>query len=69
MPLELVEPISRLVTNSVSCTASFTQAAMLEAIEGPPRTLAVQWHPERQERDVIQKRLFRYFVRTCRDNR
>ncbi|MDA0770490.1 MAG: pyridoxal phosphate-dependent aminotransferase [Chloroflexi bacterium] len=35
MPLELVEPISRLVTNSVSCTASFTQAAMLEALRGP----------------------------------
>ena len=35
MPLELVEPISRLVTNSVSCTASFTQMAMLEALDGP----------------------------------
>ena len=35
MPLELVEPISRLCTNSVSCTASFTQRAILEAMEGP----------------------------------
>ena len=35
MPLELVEPISRLVTNSVSCTASFTQMAVLEAMNGP----------------------------------
>ena len=35
MPLELVEPISRLVTNSVSCTASFTQMAMIEALGGP----------------------------------
>jgi aspartate/methionine/tyrosine aminotransferase len=35
MPLELVEPISRLVTNSVSCTASFTQMAVMEAMEGP----------------------------------
>ena len=35
MPLELVEPISRLVTNSVSCTASFTQYAALEALRGP----------------------------------
>ena len=35
MPLELVEPISRLVTNSVSCTASFTQFAMIEALSGP----------------------------------
>ena len=30
MPMELVEPVSRLVTNSVSCTASFTQMAALE---------------------------------------
>ena len=35
MPLELVEPISRLVTNSVSCTASFTQMAVMEAMDGP----------------------------------
>jgi len=35
MPLELVEPISRLSTNSVSCTASFTQMAVLEAMDGP----------------------------------
>ena len=35
MPRELVEPISRLVTNSVSCTASFTQMAAVEALGGP----------------------------------
>jgi aspartate/methionine/tyrosine aminotransferase len=35
MPVELVEPISRLGTNSVSCTASFTQMAAIEAMEGP----------------------------------
>ncbi len=35
MPLELVEPMSRLSTNSVSCTASFTQVAVLEAMDGP----------------------------------
>ena len=35
MPLELVEHISRLSTNSVSCTASFTQMAALEAMNGP----------------------------------
>ena len=35
MPLELVEPVSRLVTNSVSCTASFTQMAAIEALDGP----------------------------------
>ncbi len=35
LPMELVEPISRLVTNSVSCTPSFTQMAVLEAMNGP----------------------------------
>ena len=35
MPLELVEPISRLVTNSVSCTAGFSQIAAIEALDGP----------------------------------
>ena len=34
-PDDLVEPISRLVTNSVSCTASFTQRAAIEATDGP----------------------------------
>ena len=35
MPTELVEPISRLATNSVSCTAAFTQMAAVEALAGP----------------------------------
>lgn len=35
MPFELIEPISRLVTNSVSCTAGFSQIAALEALAGP----------------------------------
>ena len=35
MPVDLVEPISRLSTNSVSCTASFTQVAAIEAMNGP----------------------------------
>ena len=33
-PDNLVEPISRLITNSVSCTASFSQMAAIEAITG-----------------------------------
>ena len=39
---------------------------IIEAIEGPPKTIAVQWHPERQERDPVQKKLFRSFVEMCR---
>jgi len=53
MPLELVEPISRLVTNSVSCTASFTQAAMLEALEGPQGSSYEMVSEFKARRDVI----------------
>ena len=38
-----------------------------EAIEGPPLTLAVQWHPERQPRDPLQRRLFNFFIRLIRE--
>jgi aspartate/methionine/tyrosine aminotransferase len=53
MPLELVEPISRLVTNSVSCTASFTQAAMLEALDGPQGSSYDMVSEFKARRDVI----------------
>lgn len=39
-----------------------------EALEGPPHTLAVQWHPERQPKDPLQKRLFRYFLKMVRQS-
>ena len=53
MPLELVEPISRLSTNSVSCTASFTQMAALEAMDGPqdePFRIVAEF---KKRRDII----------------
>ncbi len=53
MPLELVEPISRLCTNSVSCTASFTQRAVLEAMDGPqdePYRIVAEF---KKRRDII----------------
>ncbi len=53
MPLELVEPISRLATNSVSCTASFTQMAALEAIDGPQDAANEIVAEFKRRRDVI----------------
>ena len=53
MPQELVEPISRLVTNSVSCTASFTQVAAIEALEGPQDEAYRIVEEFRKRRDVI----------------
>ena len=59
MPLELVEPVSRLVTNSVSCTASFTQMAALEAITGPQEDSRIIVAEFKQRRDIIVEGLGR----------
>ena len=42
---------------------------VVEALEGPSRTIAVQWHPERQERDPVQRRLFNHFIKLCKERR
>lgn len=42
---------------------------IIEAIEGPKNILAVQWHPERQEKDSIQSKLFEYFIKMCREKK
>ena len=59
MPLELVEPISRLVTNSVSCTASFIQMAVMEAMNGPQEDADSMVAEFRKRRDVIVEGLNR----------
>ncbi len=53
MPQELVEPISRLATNSVSCTASFTQIAALEALSGPQERSYSMVEEFKERRDII----------------
>ena len=53
MPENLVEPISRLSTNSVSCTASFTQIATLEAMNGPQEEPMLMVDEFKKRRDVI----------------
>ena len=58
-PDQLVEPISRLVTNSVSCTASFTQKAAIEAITGPQHDSARMVNEFRKRRDIVVKGLNR----------
>ena len=56
-PSELVEPISRLSTNSVSCTASFTQIASMEALTGPQSSVSQMVEEFRKRRDTIVKGL------------
>ena len=53
MPVELVEPISRLVTNSVSCTAGFTQMAVMEAMDGPQDDAHEMVAEFKRRRDII----------------
>ena len=53
MPAELVEPVSRLGTNSVSCTASFTQMAVLEAMDGPQDAAYEIVAEFKRRRDII----------------
>tara|TARA_B100000945_G_scaffold71310_1_gene54312 strand:- start:13116 stop:14279 length:1164 start_codon:yes stop_codon:yes gene_type:complete len=52
-PENLIEPISRLVTNSVSCTASFTQQAAIEAISGSQRKPNLMVDEFKRRRNII----------------
>ena len=56
-PRALVEPISRLVTNSVSCTASFTQKAALEAITGSQKDCQNMVKEFKSRRELVVKGL------------
>ena len=39
LPPSLVEPFSKLIINSVSCTSSFEQIAAVEALNGPQESV------------------------------
>lgn len=52
-PPSLVEPISRLVINSVSCTSAFSQLAALAALTGPWEPVEQMVAEFRHRRDVI----------------
>ena len=57
MPIELVDPISRLMINSVLCTSSSTQMAVLEAMNGPQKHALAMISEFKNRRDVIVKGL------------
>jgi aspartate aminotransferase len=52
-PAALVEPVTRLVINSVSCTSAFSQQAAIAALEGPWRPVEEMVAEFRTRRDVI----------------
>ncbi|HLZ10633.1 MAG TPA: pyridoxal phosphate-dependent aminotransferase, partial [Chloroflexota bacterium] len=53
MPVALVPSISRLVTNSVSCTATFIQRAGIVALDGPQNAVRTMVEEFRRRRQVI----------------
>jgi aspartate aminotransferase len=52
-PEPLVEPVTKLVTNSVSCTATFVQRAGVAALESRPREIETMLSAFRTRRDRI----------------
>jgi len=53
MPVELAEHIAKLMVNSNSCTAAFTQMAGIAALEGPQDETAKMVAAFRRRREVI----------------
>src|SRR5246127_812027 len=52
-PPSLVEPVTRLAINSVSCTSAFSQYAAIAALDGPQDGVAAMLAEFRRRRDVI----------------
>jgi aspartate/methionine/tyrosine aminotransferase len=64
-PNDLVEPISRLITNSVSCTASFTQRAAIEATDGPQEDSNRMVEEFKKRRSIVVEGLNKIDGITC----
>ncbi|MGH2554827.1 MAG: pyridoxal phosphate-dependent aminotransferase [Actinomycetota bacterium] len=58
-PQPLVEPVTRLIINSVSCTSSFSQRAILAALTGPWEPVQAMIDEFHKRRDVIVEGLNR----------
>jgi len=53
MPEELAEKIGYLLTHSVGCTATFTQYAGIEALEGPQEGVRKNMNELKEKRDLV----------------
>src|SRR5208337_2863291 len=53
LPPALVEPVTRLAINSVSCTSAFSQYAAIAALEGPWDPVEAMVAEFRRRRDII----------------
>jgi aspartate/methionine/tyrosine aminotransferase len=66
MPAELAAHVTRLMTNSNSCTASFTQRAALAALSGPQDPVLEMVAEFKKRRDVFAEALNQIPGITCR---
>ena len=53
LPRPLVDPFSKLIINSVSCTSSFEQIAAVEALNGPQDSVAAMLEEFRARRQIV----------------
>jgi aspartate aminotransferase len=67
LPQRLVEPVTRLIINSVSCTATFTQMAAIAALEGPWEPVEEMVTEFAKRRDVMVEGLNRIDGLSCVD--
>ena len=65
-PAEMAPAISRLMTNSNSCTAAFTQLAGVEALNGPQDAPAAMVEEFERRRDLVVRGLNEIEGVTCR---
>ena len=65
LPSQLVELVVRLIVNSVSCTAPFSQHAGIEAIAGPQDSVPNMVNEFRKRRDLIVNGLNRIAGISC----
>jgi aspartate aminotransferase len=65
VPQPLVDPFNRMIINSVSCTAAFTQRAALAAVAGPWEPIQAMVDEFHKRRDVIVEGLGRIPGLSC----
>ncbi len=53
VPAPLVDPLTRLITNSVSCVPGFVQAAGIAALTGPQDSVTAMVEEFRRRRDLV----------------
>jgi aspartate/methionine/tyrosine aminotransferase len=66
LPADLVEPVTRLIINTVSCTSAFSQRAILAAVTGPWDPIQAMIDEFRRRREAIVEGLNRIPGISCR---